>query len=297
MDNETISIYAGFFSGIVIAGLFNPWDRALYLSVKNATPFLYSGHFSNPYQGFSQAILQRTFSCGLYYILQDNAQRWLARTQFDETTRGAQMLVGLSAGAINGSLLNQLATVKHQSWGKEGAKFLETAFLMYRRGGIRPFFKGNLATTQRDTIFGVVYETGRHSLKQYVLNRQDQSPLALPISIACDCTAAAFGTIMSSPLNYVRNMKYASSASCKAPSTRKILVSLWKQALRHHKEGLAKGDPPLKALCRGFGYLQDRLRIGWGTARVAVGMALGQTLFDATKRCLSANFGNSEATE
>lgn len=207
------------------------------------------------------------------------------------------MLVGLSAGAINGSLLNQLATVKHQSWGKEGAKFLETAFLMYRRGGIRPFFKGNLATTQRDTIFGVVYETGRHSLKQYVLNRQDQSPLALPINIACDCTAAAFGTIMSSPLNYVRNMKYASSASCKAPSTRKILVSLWKQALRHHKEGLAKGDPPLKALCRGFGYLQDRLRIGWGTARVAVGMALGQTLFDATKRCLSANFGNSEATE
>ena len=36
------------------AGLFNPWDRALYLSVKHSRPFLSGENFQRPYQGFWQ---------------------------------------------------------------------------------------------------------------------------------------------------------------------------------------------------------------------------------------------------
>lgn len=38
-------------------------------------------------------------------------------------------------------------------------------------------------------------------------------------------------------------------------------------------------------------YLQQRLRVGWGTARVAVGMALGQLIFDETRQLLAAPLG------
>lgn len=48
----------GLIGGITQAGLFNPWDRALYLSVKESRPFLAWDNFSRPYQGFGQAILQ-----------------------------------------------------------------------------------------------------------------------------------------------------------------------------------------------------------------------------------------------
>ncbi|EWM23565.1 hypothetical protein Naga_101424g1 [Nannochloropsis gaditana] len=44
----------GLIGGVTQAGLFNPWDRALYLSVKYSRPFLSVANFQRPYQGFWQ---------------------------------------------------------------------------------------------------------------------------------------------------------------------------------------------------------------------------------------------------
>jgi hypothetical protein len=45
-----VKINCGLLGGISQAGLFNPWDRALYLSVKHNRPFLSGLNFINPYQ-------------------------------------------------------------------------------------------------------------------------------------------------------------------------------------------------------------------------------------------------------
>ena len=66
----TIDITAGLFTGIFCSGLFNPWDRALYLSIKNNKPFLSIDNFRHPYQSFSQAVVQRAFLGSIYYIMQ-----------------------------------------------------------------------------------------------------------------------------------------------------------------------------------------------------------------------------------
>ena len=69
----------------------------------------------------------------------------------------------------------------------------------------------------------------------------------------------AAGTLASAPLNFVRNIQFATPAHETAPSTYQILADLM-------RECRSKQAP--------FSYVQERLRIGWGTARVAVGKSL-----------------------
>lgn len=67
----------------------------------------------------------------------------------------------------------------------------------------------------------------------------------------------------------MRNIKYGWSAHSVPPGSVRILLDLAKEAKAQGK------DAP--------GFLQNRLRLGWGTARVAVGMAVGQYLYEFTK--------------
>lgn len=60
-----VSFLSGLTAGVAQAGLFNPFDRALYLSVKNHTPFLRRENFQTPYQGFFQSVGHRALSGGL----------------------------------------------------------------------------------------------------------------------------------------------------------------------------------------------------------------------------------------
>jgi hypothetical protein len=56
----------GLVAGVAQAGVFNPFDRALYLSVKNHRPFLCYENFAQPYSGFLQSVGGRALSGGLY---------------------------------------------------------------------------------------------------------------------------------------------------------------------------------------------------------------------------------------
>ena len=64
----------GLISGLIQAALFNPWDRALYLSVKENRNFLNIYNFHDPFAGVLQTISQRTISNGLYFPLEDNVK-------------------------------------------------------------------------------------------------------------------------------------------------------------------------------------------------------------------------------
>lgn len=61
-----VSLLCGLIAGVAQAGLFNPYDRALYLSVKHHRPFLDSRNFQNGYQGFAQSVGGRAIASGLY---------------------------------------------------------------------------------------------------------------------------------------------------------------------------------------------------------------------------------------
>lgn len=64
------SFTCGMITGVFVAGLFNPYDRALYLSVKERRPFRSRQNFVNPYRGFLQTVGIRAFSGGLWFPLE-----------------------------------------------------------------------------------------------------------------------------------------------------------------------------------------------------------------------------------
>jgi len=260
-------IKSGMISGIAITGLFNPIDQALYLSVINKIPFLSRQNFAHPWHGFSQAIVSRSISGGIYFVLQSQ-MNYLFKQHINSSLNlnewQSRMGVGLCAGSLTGFTANSLYAVRFRTWSTHSTNFFSTINDMFKKGGIHPFMKGISASIARDAVFGITYEFLRHSKKP------NNDSMQLVQNIAAGCAAA----IVSSPLNYVRSMQYASSPEKKAPNITQTLTALVAES-----KSVPTGIARLK-------FFQQRLLIGYGTARVGVGIAAGQILFEKTQNYL-----------
>jgi hypothetical protein len=158
-------------SGASQAILFNPIDRALYVRVKfRRRRFLDKRNFERPFQGFMNAAVYRTLVGASYMFWQDSMRIAIERLapapcQASVSPQLNSMLIGLSAGSVNGFALNTLQAVKFRMWNTDerGITFLRTALNMYKEGGVAIFFRGCITTMIRDSVFGVVYETTRRA--------------------------------------------------------------------------------------------------------------------------------------
>jgi len=81
---------------------------------------------------------------------------------------------------------------------------------------------------------------------------------------AMSCLAA---TLLSSPMNYSRNLQYASSTEKECPSILTLLKNLKAKVCFELTFG------------RRLQSLQRHLRLGWGTTRVAIGMSLTELVY------------------
>ena len=328
LRRANVDFVASLTTGIVQSVTFNPWDRALYLAVKDRRPFLSKANFTNPYQGFGQAAVHRIVSGGLYFFLQAQTDevlldQVLGLTPEQRRGRRAALVVGCVAGSLNGLLINQLASVKYHTWHSEGASFWKTAKQMWAEGGLHSFVKGSVATSNRDMVFGILYELIRVELQHIFLNwkhrssspssssssssssslffdqRSDQQFATVTAAqgmssmekFVCNATGGAIATLGSSPFNYVRNIKFATPDSQTTASS----MQIWKDLMKESKEeGIKQRDLFLSssssssrsgglqswALYHRLVFLEQRLVIGWGTARVAFGMGIGQLVFE-----------------
>lgn len=126
-----IDVASGLIAGVSNSGFFNPWDRALYLSVKYNRPFLSVQNFKSPYQGFSQALVQRAFFGSIYYIAQGELKSNLFpylhhNLGFNQSV--AQFYVGMAAGSIGGALTNSISAIKYIH-GDKRARLFAQAFV------------------------------------------------------------------------------------------------------------------------------------------------------------------------
>lgn len=101
----------GLISGLIQAFLFNPWDRALYLSVKHERPFLKFANFESPMSGVLQTVVQRAISAGLYFPLEELSIEFLELT-FGVYNSAVVFAAGTIAGVANGVLMNPFTRVK-----------------------------------------------------------------------------------------------------------------------------------------------------------------------------------------
>ena len=172
---------------------------------------------------------------------------------------------------------------------------------MFKRGGIRPFFVGSSATLARDIIFGGTYALLRHELQLTWLPNKAISMVPSTTTYTATCNSnsisnnstskltldqklmrerrfeairflinmysACMATFLSSPFNYVRNVHYSTPPEHIPLTTIAIFTDLIR-AMRLEKGYINK--------CI---YVLKQLRIGWGTARVGVGMAFGSEFY------------------
>lgn len=127
------------------------------------------------------------------------------------------------------------------------------------------------ARVWRDIIFGATYSSCRRSWASSLGERIDMSEhahhLVSGVFIA-NCAAAAVATVVSGPMNYVQNMQYATSSRNHQLSIVMTLSRLANETTRH------------RGVFRKAAFLQARLRIGWGTFRVALGMGIGNYIYE-----------------
>jgi hypothetical protein len=220
-------------------------------------------NWKEPYRGIGQTLLQRTVSTGLYFPLEDACT----------AAFGNSLLGGQAAGILNAMVLNPLALIKYQTWGAdESRSLLRQARRMYRDRGIKIFLRGTTATAARDGVFG-----GCFAIRRCLTEEQDTDGItSFAISVGC----AVIGTVVSSPFNYIRNMAYAAETNTPLESLA-AKQTFW----RHVLDGLAKEARDQSTFVKRLKHLGQRLRLGWGTTRVAVGMAITDRLY---RGCVSA---------
>ena len=321
---------AGLITGVTTAVAFNPWDRALYLSVFHKRRFLHRGNFSgNLWQGSTVALVHRTVTGGLYFPLVEFYHP-LARRLLRTTRRGAgaggggggagsssnsggaggaggaggggadaaivtiNFIAGNLAGATNGVATNPLNAVKYQQWVRQVDSFRATARTMLSANGLRPFMRGIGPTVARDSVFGGTFSASRVWLGR-AFDLDDGAGVA---GFGVSVGAGALACIVSSPFNYCRNMAYATPpGTVRAPTTLASLRMLAQETRRVQRDNsfartALEGMVSKNSAANGSGagvwtslvYLQGRLRVGWGTARVALGMATGFELYSFIKR-------------
>lgn len=244
----------GILSGLAVTAALNPWDRALYLSIINKRPFFSRVNFRDPYRGLMQSLFGRVFSSGLYFPLEEVYSEQI----------GSAALAGLATGVTIGVMLNPLSIIKYQTWGDDANRsFLRQVRHMYHHAGMVVFTRGMVATAIRDSIFGLVF-----SLRKAV-PLDDTGAGRFVVGTA----AGGLATVCASPFNFMRNISYAQKAELPMVG----LVAFWRNSFcdlmhntRSHGSILAR-----------WSYLQMRLGLGLGTLRVAVGMALTESLYTA----------------
>jgi len=271
-------VSCGVLAGLMATAALNPWDRALYLSVLHRRPFLQRANFQHPYQGFFQTVAQRSISSGLYFPLEHIFVETVG-VVFD-SSHVTFLVAGCFAGAANAILLNPLAFIKYHSWSSPNCyDFKSSRERILKNQGLRGFYRGAWSTVLRDVIFGGVFSlrntpsTPRASeltdlgLPSHLSLRNSRETETVTRRLCVNFTSCCLATFLSSPLNFVRNIQYGTSTTQSVEGIVPILRGLWRENQRIGSR-LDRAQ-----------HLQQRLRLGWGTARVSFGMALTDLLY------------------
>jgi hypothetical protein len=266
------SYLAGLVSGLSNAGLFNWYDKALYESMKHNRPFLHLDNFRNPWQGFQAAIVGRVLSYGMFFPIAESCENFYK--SYSDNPEIVRFLSSQSTGMLICLPLAPISAIKYRMWGSHHG-YIDTSIKMYHHGGMVPFFQGIVPTLWRDCCWASAFVFTKHHGVELVRSFDfGEGSYAALIKSSCEFSAVTMAgmiaTAASSPFNYVRNLVYSSHHSKKIPGVWKSIGILFCEARTQREMSY-------------FGFLQHRLNVGFGTARVAIGMAVSNKIYEYSK--------------
>ena len=184
---SNIEIISGLSTGIISAIIFNPIDKAIYVSTTKNVNFLHRENWRNLYKGSSYTIMTRLITSGLYFTYIDYYS-----THSKSNSKTALIT------SIACSITNPLQLIKFNSW-YNNYNTRESIKLILNKHGYKGYGIGIFSLLTRDFIFNYIYL----SFKQ----KDNHVNNVLTI-----CGAL----IIVSPINLIKNKKYASNESVKS---------------------------------------------------------------------------------
>lgn len=263
LEKSMKQTFVGFFTGVINVCVFNPFDRALNLATKNHTSIFIKAYW-NPYliyQGIHHGIIQKTISYGLWYPAVDKIKNNMDKLKYKNKYIDNEIISSIIASGLIGLLTSPVSAAKQQYWNSDKKTgIFKFAAEMYKIGGFYGFIRGTIITIERDMLFGLIfgYLSFTYNKKKYFL---------------LDTSFATIATVASSPFNYVRIMKYKTESNVYISSFA-ILEDLVK---------IVKTECPNNFLKQIIYIFQKKFNVGWGSARVGIGMALSRQLYECFK--------------
>lgn len=253
--NPINGLVASVGSGVGGAVLFNWFDKAQYLAIKNKRSFFRYENFEKPMHGTFNSISSKIISNGMYFF-------WIDYFRDNISKKGnlkeshVEFLAGNMSGALTATISNPISAVKYRNWDKNwpASKVMSD---MYQKGGIKSFFKGTLPRIYRDTTFSCVYVMSHYYGKKTLGDT--------PLLFLTDNLAVIGATMVSAPFNFAMNRMYAVKPHQPYPTT----ISIFK---RMHNSVKDKPKP--------FQSLMSRLHIGVGTVRISLGMTISHRMYE-----------------
>lgn len=182
-SNEVIS---GIFTGILTSLLFNPIDKIIFTCCLGNKSFFDLNTWRNLYQGSLNTVATRIITSGLYFSYLDH---------YSNVTDNKFNVAVITALVC--SITSPLQMVKYHQWHIQTSQF-ETFKIIYFSKGFVGFGRGAIPLILRDIVFNTIYlnykEKDNHTKNLLVITT---------------------GIVASSPLNLVKNKKYATNENLK----------------------------------------------------------------------------------
>jgi hypothetical protein len=235
---KIMDFYISIIVGSIQAIIFNPIDKAIYNSIINNNSLFSFTNWIKPFSGTTNGIYSRIISSGLYFYL------------LDYTKHMNIYQSSLTVSLITSLTLNPFNIVKFTSYSNNLTTYNSLVY-NYKKYGFKFGKIGIESLILRDFVFNIIY------LKY----KKDNNDLIHNCSIICTAS------IISSPLHYVRNMKYYNN-----DSYINIIKCLFKDINNNIK---------IKPL-----FIFKQFGIGYGTARTIMGVYSGQLMYSTMKELI-----------
>jgi hypothetical protein len=265
----------GFAASILSTAALHPLDKALHVMVKHNAQtgaekrgYINRLNFAHPFHGLFSAILTGIVTKGMYYVAQGEIKDVV--NQKVHNKEWSQFLVGFLTGlavAVPAHPLNAVANrmlVEHRS-------FIQT-FCDMRKAGLKSFTSGYGTSLSCSAVYGTIYELARLNL---MAAAHDEDEKSTTINFAANATAAAIAATFASPFRYARQIQLSVPVSTSAPGTFSIWKELWANPMGEENPAHLSVPTKLRIITA------SRFCIGWSTLLAAVGMAVGQGVFDS----------------
>lgn len=177
-------IFSGITTGIISAIIFNPIDKAIYVSTTKNISIFNKQVWFNCFNGTINTVLTRLITSGLYFSFLDNL-----------SMKYSPLQTAIITSLVCNTLTNSIQLVKYHSWYNNIS--LNNSFkFIYRTHGIRGYGIGYIPILLRDICFNYSYIS---------FKKKDEHLYNLSV--------ISLSLIAVSPLNLIKNKKYGNNES------------------------------------------------------------------------------------